>query len=177
MRWTGTRVCPLLRRLAGRRQGAAARVLVAADDEVIAQLIAVHLKIAGCAVEVARDGRSALERARATGPDVVILDANMPRMAGWDVAARLRRDPATASIAAIVLAPRAAGGQPAGVHAAGRQTAGDQPAGDRPAGDQRDGVDACLAKPFDPGELVAAVQRLARVRSTRSRRPRGSAGR
>jgi len=119
----------------------AARVLVVDDDEVIRQLIAVHLKIAGVKVGTAFDGQDALERVADFKPDVITIDALMPRLDGWQTAARLRSDPATASIRIVVLTPRLA---------------------DRDLAAARPGyVDACLAKPFDPGELVVVVCRLA----------------
>ncbi len=106
MRWAGARVRHRLGRLAGRRPGpAAVRVLVVDDDEVIRQLIAVHLRVAGFAADLAADGRAGLERARCDRPAVAILDAGMPGLDGWGVAARLRADPATSSTKIIMLAP------------------------------------------------------------------------
>ena len=163
MRWTGTRAGHWLGRLAGRRPGpAAARVLVVDDDEVIRQLIAVHLRVAGFAADLAADGRAGLERARRARPDVAILDAGMPGLDGWAVAARLRGDPATSSIKIVMLAPGP--GSARGEQGTGLDTCpGEQGTGlaacPREPGS---GVDACLAKPFDPAELIATVQRLAR---------------
>ena len=163
MQWTGTRAGHRLGRLVGRRPGpAAARVLVVDDDEVIRQLIAVHLRVGGFAADLAADGRAGLERARRGRPDVAILDAGMPGLDGWAVAARLRSDPATSSIRIVMLAPGPGGvrGEPdAGLHTCPGEPCAGAPA--RP-GESSAGVDACLAKPFDPAELIAAVQRLAR---------------
>jgi CheY-like chemotaxis protein len=175
MRWTGTRVRHRLGRLAGRRPGpAAARVLVVDDDEVIRQLIAVHLRVGGLAADLAADGPAGLDRARCGRPDVVILDAGMPGLDGWAVAARLRADPATASIRIIMLVPGPGG-------ALGVPGPGGPPGVPGPGGTPGVPVHACLAKPFDPAELMATVRRLARgqdrPRASRWRqRPGGAAG-
>lgn len=138
MRWARTRVRQWLGRLEGRRPGPpATRVLVVDDDEVIRQLIGVHLRVAGLVADLADDGLAGLERARVARPHVAILDAGMPGLDGWAVAARLRADPVTRSVRTIVLAAEPEGGPCAG-------------------------VDVCLAKPFDPAELIAAVRHLAR---------------
>ena len=141
MRRTGARSWPALRRLRGHgRSGARTRVLVVDDDEVIRKLIAVHLVAAGFAVDCASGGENALERAAQVRPAVIILDAGMPRPDGWEVAARLRGDPVTASAGVVILAERTADCGPGG---------------------RRTGIDACIAKPFDPGELLDVVHRLA----------------
>jgi len=117
----------------------AARVLVVDDDEVIRQLIAVHLRVGGFAADLAADGGAGLRRARAVRPVVAIIDAAMPGLDGWSVATRLRADPATSSVRIIVLTPPT-------VAAPGPAAA-----------------DACLAKPFDPAELIGTVRRLAKA--------------
>ena len=61
--------------------------------------------LAGFAADLAADGRAGLDRARRGQPDVAILDAGMPGLDGWAVAARLRSDPATSSIKIVMLAP------------------------------------------------------------------------
>jgi CheY-like chemotaxis protein len=65
------------------------RVLV--DDDYVdgAESPSVLLRLAGHNAEIARDGRSALERAPKYRPDVVLLDLAMPRLSGYDVARRL----------------------------------------------------------------------------------------
>ncbi len=120
---------------------AGTRVLVVDDDDVIRQLIGVNLELEGFQVFTAVDGADALERVRECDPVVVTLDIMMPRMDGWDAAARLRDDPATAHVKVVLLSARA---QEADIKRGTRL-----------------GVDAYLTKPFDPEELVAVVRRLA----------------
>jgi CheY-like chemotaxis protein len=117
------------------------RVLVVDDDAVIRQLICVNLELEGFEVHTAEDGQDALDKIRDVDPKVVTLDIMMPRLDGWETAARLRNDPATAHVKVILLSARA---QEADV----RRGKGI-------------GVDAYLTKPFDPDDLVDAVRRLA----------------
>jgi CheY-like chemotaxis protein/DNA-binding CsgD family transcriptional regulator len=69
-------------------------------DDVPDNVALLHdaLDEAGYTVLVALDGESALRRARQALPDVVLLDAVMPGMDGFEVARRLKADPATAAI-------------------------------------------------------------------------------
>ena len=65
------------------------RVLVIEDDEELAQAVAVGLRRARMAVDVALDGLSGLERALTNDYDVIVLDRDLPGRHGDDVCARL----------------------------------------------------------------------------------------
>jgi CheY-like chemotaxis protein len=117
------------------------RILVVDDDAVIRQLICVNLELEGFEVHTAEDGEDALAKIKDVDPAVVTLDIMMPRLDGWETAARLRADPATAHVKVILLSARA---QEADLRRG-----------------QGIGVDAYLTKPFDPDDLVEAVRRLA----------------
>ena len=117
------------------------RVLVVDDDDVIRQLICVNLELEGFQVHVAVDGQDALEQVKQVRPHVVTLDIMMPRLDGWDAAARLRSDPETAHVKVVLLSARA---QEADLKRGSRL-----------------GVDHYLTKPFDPDELISVVRRLA----------------
>jgi DNA-binding response OmpR family regulator len=116
------------------------RVLVVDDDDVIRQLITVNLELEGFEVITATDGQDALDKVKEARPDVVTLDVMMPRVDGWEAAARLRADPETAHVKLILVSARA---QEADVQRGSRI-----------------GVDAYLTKPFDPDELIDTVRRL-----------------
>lgn len=116
-------------------------MLVVDDDAVIRQLICVNLELEGYEVFTAEDGEDALAKVRDVDPVVVTLDIMMPRLDGWETAARLRSDPETAHVKVILLSARA---QEADLRRG-----------------QGIGVDAYLTKPFDPDDLVEAVRRLA----------------
>ena len=117
------------------------RVLVVDDDDVIRQLITVNLELEGFDVVTAVDGQDALDKIKDARPDVVTLDVMMPRLDGWETAARLRQDPETAHVKVVLLSARA---QEADIQRG-----------------HRIGVDAYLTKPFDPDELIETVRRLA----------------
>jgi CheY-like chemotaxis protein len=68
----------------------ACRILVVDDNQDGADLMAVLLRLQGHAVEVAHDGVSALTRAAAFDPDIVLLDIGLPGMNGYAVARKLR---------------------------------------------------------------------------------------
>ena len=53
-----------------------------------------------------RDGQEALELAQAEQPDLLITDYHMPQLSGLELCQRLKQDPATASIPAIMLTAR-----------------------------------------------------------------------
>jgi len=57
-------------------------ILVVDDEPRIAQIAADYLRQAGYEVATAGDGRTALDRARATPPDLIVLDLGLPRVDG-----------------------------------------------------------------------------------------------
>ncbi|MFB6613341.1 response regulator transcription factor [Streptomyces sp. NPDC085524] len=65
------------------------RVLVVEDDEEMAQTVAVGLRRAQMAVDVALDGPSGLERALCNDYDVIVLDRDLPGMHGDAVCSEL----------------------------------------------------------------------------------------
>ena len=119
------------------------RVLVVDDDAVIRQLICVNLELEGFEVFTAEDGQDALDKVKDVDPVVITLDIMMPRLDGWETAARLRSDPETAHVKVILLSARA---QEADLRRG-----------------EGIGVDAYLTKPFDPDDLVEAVRRLTKA--------------
>ncbi len=67
------------------------RILVVEDEESLADTVRYNLEREGYAVAVAADGRKALERFRAEGPSLVILDLMLPEMSGLDVCRQIRQ--------------------------------------------------------------------------------------
>jgi CheY-like chemotaxis protein len=120
------------------------RVLVVDDDPVIRQLIALNLELEGYEVHAAADGAQALEVAAQVRPAVATIDVMMPVMDGLEAAAAMRADPELAAVRVCLVTARAQ-------------------AADRAQAQATPGVDAYLAKPFDPADLLAVVARLARA--------------
>ncbi|HEV8625357.1 MAG TPA: response regulator transcription factor [Acidimicrobiia bacterium] len=114
-------------------------VLVVDDEPKIVDVVREYLEHAGFAVRTAGDGPSALERARALAPDLIVLDLGLPGLDGLDVARQLRR---SSRVPVIILTAR-----------------GDEV--DRIIGLEL-GADDYLVKPFSPRELVARVRAVLR---------------
>ncbi|MGW0786810.1 response regulator [Streptomyces sp. NPDC002911] len=132
----------LLRSTYPRRvSGAYGRVLVVDDNKAIRQLIRVNLELEGFEVVTAADGVECLDLVHEVCPDVITLDVMMPRLDGMQTAARLRADPRTGHLPVAVISAC--------------------PPHEVDSGAATAGVDAFLAKPFEPSELVRMVRRLA----------------
>ena len=67
------------------------RVLVVEDEASFVEALSAGLRREGFAVDIARDGREALDRFEACRPDVVLLDVMLPRLSGLDVCREIRR--------------------------------------------------------------------------------------
>jgi diguanylate cyclase (GGDEF)-like protein len=127
-------------------------ILVVDDDPDIARFVEVNLRSVGYDVLVASDGEEALNRAEELRPDLVLLDVMMPRVDGFEVAQRLRRNPRTANTSIIMLTAKAL-------------------SSDKVLG-LTSGADDYIIKPFDPIELLARVKTtLRRARDMRSLSP------
>ncbi|MEU7302647.1 response regulator [Streptomyces sp. NPDC007206] len=119
--------------------GASGRVLVVDDNKVIRQLIRVNLELEGLEVVTAADGAECLDVVHQVRPDVVTLDVVMPRLDGLRTAARLRADPRTHHLPLAIISACTQYEVDTGLDV---------------------GVDAFLAKPFEPAELVRLVKQL-----------------
>jgi len=130
----------------------AEQILVVDDDPDIARFVEVNLRSAGYDVAVAGDGEEALEKAGDLRPDLVLLDVMMPRIDGFEVAQRLRKNPQTANTSIIMLTAKAL-------------------SADKVTGLQA-GADDYIIKPFDPIELLARVKgTLRRAKEMRNLSP------
>ena len=116
------------------------RILLVEDHEELAETIADVLRSEGLAVDVALDGRSALEHAGVYSYDVIVLDRDLPGVHGDEVCRRIVAD----GSASRVLMLTAAGSVE-----------------DRVDGFEL-GADDYLAKPFAFTELIARIRALCR---------------
>jgi two-component system response regulator MprA len=114
-------------------------ILVVDDDPKIRSVLGRGLRFEGYDVQIAASGQEALQFARETPFDLVVLDLTMPRMDGLEVCRRLRRG---VDIPILMLTARDA-------------------VADRIVG-LDSGADDYLTKPFDFEELLARVRALLR---------------
>lgn len=82
---------------------ASAAVLLVDDNEQNLELLHAYLEELPCAIRTARDGLEALAAVQAQRPNLVLLDVMMPRMSGFQVCARLKKDPATKDIPVVMV--------------------------------------------------------------------------
>ena len=80
-----------------------ARILVAEDEKQIADMIAFKLTNGGHQVIRAQDGEQALQLASSDPPDLIMLDAMMPVLSGFEVLRRLKADPALRLVPVIMV--------------------------------------------------------------------------
>lgn len=117
--------------------GSPATVLICDDEPSLRELIRISLAGPYEFVE-ADDGVESLELARRVRPDVVILDMMMPRMTGIEVLRAIREEKELADTPVVVLTA--------------------QPNTREQALDA--GADVVMVKPFEPPEIVAAVEEV-----------------
>jgi CheY-like chemotaxis protein len=120
------------------------RVLAVDDEEDALTLLRVVLETAGAEVTTLASPLDVLERIKAVKPHVLVADLGMPEMDGFELIARIRAstDPAVRDVPAAALTAFA--------RSEDRTKA------------LRSGFEMHLAKPVDPGELVASVATLVR---------------
>jgi len=119
-------------------------VLVVDDEQPLARIVGSYLEAEGFTVALAHDGPSAVEAARASDPELVVLDVMMPGFDGIEACRRIR---AFSDCYIIML------------------TARDEEI-DKVVG-LSVGADDYLVKPFSPRELVARVRAMLRRPRTR----------
>lgn len=68
------------------------KILVVEDNELNLKLFCDLLRAHGYAAEPVRDGREAIERARAFAPDLIVMDIQMPHISGLELIEQLKAD-------------------------------------------------------------------------------------
>lgn len=115
------------------------KILVADDDQNIAELLKLYLEKEGYTVVLAADGMEANEKFAAENPDIVLLDIMMPKLDGWQVCRDIRKK----SNCPIIM-----------ITAKGETF-------DKVLGLEL-GADDYMTKPFDTKEMVARIKAVLR---------------
>jgi len=118
----------------------AKKILVADDESHILHVVSLKLRNAGFDVVTASDGQEALEMAQSERPDLLITDYHMPQLSGLELCQKLKEDPTTAKIPAIMLTAR------------GYQL--------DPKDTEQSGILRMLSKPFSPRQLLSTVNEV-----------------
>ena len=122
-----------------------ARILVVDDNETNRDILITRLERHGYQLLQAADGEEALASAAQHSPDLILLDVEMPKLDGFEVCRRLKKDPAMPFIPIILVTARAASQDVVtGLDA---------------------GADEYLTKPIDQAALVARVRSMLRVKA------------
>jgi two-component system cell cycle response regulator DivK len=113
-------------------------VLLAEDFEDARELYRDYLEFSGFTVETATNGREAVDRAVELKPDLILMDASMPVLDGWQATRELKAHPETKDIPVLALTAHAFDDA--------RQQA------------RAVGCDGFVTKPCLPDDLVARVR-------------------
>jgi two-component system alkaline phosphatase synthesis response regulator PhoP len=118
---------------------AATKVLVVDDDLNIQRVLVFTLKQEGFEVIVASDGQSGVEMAQSTQPDLILMDAAMPKLDGYAATQQIRAAESDGRRVPIIMLTAEAD------------------VGERVKG-LRAGADDDIVKPFAPAELMARIK-------------------
>lgn len=116
------------------------KILVADDESHILHVVSLKLRNAGFEVITAKDGQEAFDLALQERPDLVITDYHMPQLSGLELCKRLKQDPATSGIPAIMLTARGYNLEPSDT--------------------EQNGILRMLSKPFSPRHLLTTVNEV-----------------
>lgn len=116
-------------------------ILIVDDDRMLRMLVTHTLSAHGFHISEAGNGQEALGLVANAAPDLILLDGNMPVMDGMETLGRLKADSETSDIPVVMLTAR-------------REESATQSALEA-------GAAGYLTKPFNPDDLVLAVQRIA----------------
>src|SRR3954452_1418910 len=79
------------------------KVLVFESDATFAADLRNELTKLGCNVQVVDDGNTGLQQATTARPDLILLSIELPRMNGFSVCNKLKRDPALKDVPLIIM--------------------------------------------------------------------------
>jgi two-component system, cell cycle response regulator DivK len=120
-------------------------ILLVEDFDDVRDMYRDYLEFSGFRVETARDGREAIDKARAIDPDLILMDLSLPGIDGWEATRMLKADPATSHLLVVALSAHALAAE-----------------GDRA---RAAGCDSFIAKPCLPPDLVAQIADLLKLRT------------
>jgi len=116
------------------------KILVVEDEETLLELESILLTSKGYNVEVAMDGKSALELVANMKPDLVLLDIMIPEIDGFEVCRQIKANEATRHIPVVMLTAK-------------------KSRDDRVMSEQV-GADLYITKPFKTSMVIESIQRL-----------------
>lgn len=115
----------------------AERILVIEDEETVADIIAINLRLEGFEVETALNGVTGLSLAREENFDLIVCDVMMPDLNGYEICRQLKSERRTRKVPLVLLTARTeVENKLAGLEA---------------------GADDFITKPFDFSELLARI--------------------
>jgi CheY-like chemotaxis protein len=79
------------------------RILIADDNQPNVELLDALLSEINCETAVAVDGQDTLAKVAAFKPDLILLDIMMPKLSGFEVCKKLKKDPATKGIMILMV--------------------------------------------------------------------------
>ncbi len=99
----------------------AKKILVVEDNELNLKLFCDLLRAHGYEAEPVRDGREAVERTSAFGPDLIIMDIQMPHVSGLELIEQLKTDEELKGIPVMAVTAYAAKGDEERIRDAGAE--------------------------------------------------------
>lgn len=120
------------------------KILIVEDETDVADLLAHHLRQAGFSVEIAHNGRKALQLIKNRSPTLIVLDLMLPEISGLDVCRLIRSDPRSSQVPIVILSAKSE-------------------EIDRVLGFEL-GADDYIVKPFSPREFVLRIKAILRRR-------------
>jgi CheY-like chemotaxis protein len=128
------------------------KILIADDNQPNVELLEAYLGDMDCQIAVAYDGHQTLDMVAEFQPDLLLLDIMMPKLSGFEVCQKLKRDPATRQVMILMVTALGERGDIERAVACG--------------------CDDFLSKPINKLELLKRVETLLKLRNVTDERDR-----